>query len=210
MSEYKHLKLLEQLTEVARTNDKPWEEFQCTEMNGLSLIVKDPESMNDLSGWIEDFDFEWRRKPKTPTEQVDNAMTDLEDNWPDREFLNRIANLEHLETTEPMVPLSELKSLSRTLPANMWINPSEVDALISKYTPTTKTVTINGVEIEDDRYTEDDDLPEAIYVESPAGVNLYTVTWSQSERAKRAIERRIAHKTAEGAEAFTKARLGVD
>lgn len=183
---YKHLDLLEELTEVARTNDKPWEEFQ------TALIVLQPE-YHQCTSMRELFDdlYTWRRKPKTPEKQVDDVMNTL-------------------EQKEPMIPLSELNALRRTLPANMWIKASEVDALILKYTPATKTVIINGVRLKEDRYTEDDrpEIGAVYYIESMTADDYFsTFRYGLYDFDNQCIEREIAHKTPEGAAAFTKARL---
>lgn len=219
---YKHLDLLEQLTEAARTNDKPWEEFQCTEMNGLSLTVKDTESMNDLFGWIEDFDFKWRRKPKF-IKTLDDICLKAARDWVESIDLtteqNRKVNDLHLlirnaikeasllpiknepkPSTDTIVikQRKRIKDLESTLELLMELEPNP-------------TVTINGVELKDDRYTLDD-LPEneqRVYIEAPSAKDFhYNYIWGfDSFDNAMLIEREIAHKTPEGAAAFTKASI---
>lgn len=65
------------------------------------------------------------------------------------------------------------------------------------------TVTINGVELEDDRIYEGYG-----YIESVISSNFYECTQCAQTNTE-AIQRGIAHRTKEGAIAFCKARLGI-
>ena len=64
---YKHYELLKQLTEVAETNDKPWEEFELKLSTGDHVI---PRDIPQLCSLVES-GYEWCRKPKE-----DKPMTD--------------------------------------------------------------------------------------------------------------------------------------
>lgn len=73
-----------------------------------------------------------------------------------------------------------------------------------------KTVVINGVELEDDRFTTHPDDRVICYTESVTTPGFYcSAYWSGDVYDKTAIDNGVLHKTKEGAIAFCKARLEI-
>lgn len=71
------------------------------------------------------------------------------------------------------------------------------------------TVTINGVELEDDRVTSEEGL-DKMYLETPWNEDFFEADYFNGASSDiLSIQRGIAHHTREGAIAFCKARLGI-